>query len=115
MPWGFSFNPQFTHRNAACPVFSDDIYAMLLVGPYFKTLIKKPISHAAETAEVITALSFDSKERVNEIAEKGYGSRRSLLQRHRDLGSMYPRCFQDFDGHLRELFLMDPKAMPAQG
>lgn len=57
---GFSFNPQFTHKNAACPVFSDDIYAMLLVEPYFKTFIKKPISHATETAEVITALSFDS-------------------------------------------------------
>ena len=34
---GFAFNPQFTDENAACMVFSEDGYAMLLQEPFFKT------------------------------------------------------------------------------
>lgn len=37
---GFSFNPQFTDKTAACMVMSDDIYAMLLTHPKIKQFTK---------------------------------------------------------------------------
>lgn len=38
---GFSFNAQFTDANATCMIISDDIHAMLLVEPFFKTFTNK--------------------------------------------------------------------------
>src|SRR5512132_466626 len=64
---GFTFNPQFTDETAACMVVTDDIYAMLLTHPKFKEFTKKDVADAHKTTEVLTCLSFDSKEKVNEI------------------------------------------------
>ena len=36
---GFTFNPQFTDDKAACIVISDEIVVMLLVKPFFATLL----------------------------------------------------------------------------
>jgi predicted lactoylglutathione lyase len=41
---GFSFNPQFTDDKAACLVISDNIFAMLLTEPFFKTFTKKDVA-----------------------------------------------------------------------
>ena len=57
---GYSFNPQFTDENATCMIISDDIFAMLLVEPYFKTFIEKDVADAHKTAEVILALSAET-------------------------------------------------------
>jgi len=38
---GYTFNPQFTNEVAARLVISDDIYAMLLTEPMFKTSRQK--------------------------------------------------------------------------
>jgi hypothetical protein len=40
---GFSFNPQFTDKTAACMVMSEDIYAMLLTHPKIKQFTGKEI------------------------------------------------------------------------
>ena len=66
---GFTFNPQFTDETAACMVVTDDIYAMLLTHPKFKEFTKKDVADAHKTTEVLTCLSFDSKEKVNEIVD----------------------------------------------
>src|SRR5512133_3180266 len=60
---GFAFNPQFTDETAVCMVITDDIYAMLLTHPKFKEFTKMDIADAHKTTEVLTCLSFDSKER----------------------------------------------------
>ena len=41
---GFSFNPQFTDKTAACMVMSDDIYAMLLTHEKFRSFAPKAVS-----------------------------------------------------------------------
>src|SRR5512147_162409 len=66
---GFAFNPQFTDETAACMVIADDIYAMLLTHPKFKEFTKNDIADAHKTTEVLTCLSFDSRERVNEVVD----------------------------------------------
>ena len=60
---GFAFNPQLTDEMAACMVITDAIYVMLLTQPKFKEFTKKDIADAHKTTEVLTCLSFDSKEK----------------------------------------------------
>ena len=61
---GFTFNPQFTDKTAACMVISDDIYSMLLTHAKFKEFSKKPIADAHKTSEVLIALAVESRDKV---------------------------------------------------
>ena len=108
---GFTINPQFTDEKAACVVISEDIYAMILTENFFKTFTKKDIADAGKSTEAIIALSADSKEKVNEMADKAIeaGGKQSLDPQ--DHGFMYQRSFQDLDGHLWEVLWMDPAAI----
>ena len=110
---GFTFNPQFTDENAACLVIGENIYAMLLVDRFFRMFTKKEISDASKTTEVLTALSVDSREKVDQIANKALASGGSLNREPQDHGWMYGRSFQDPDGHIWELLYMDESRLPA--
>ncbi len=106
---GFTINPQFTDEKAACVVISEDIYAMILREEFFKTFIpKKEITDATKTTEVLVALSAESKEAVNEMADKALAAGALKLREPEDHGFMYTRSFQDPDGHIWEVFWMDP-------
>ncbi|CAM3626828.1 MULTISPECIES: VOC family protein [Paenibacillus] len=105
---GFEFNPQFTDKNAACLMIGDNIFAMLLVEDYFKTFTKKDLSNAANTTEVILALSAESKEQVDEIVNNALAAGGSPSNDPVDHGFMYSWSFQDPDGHLWEVLYMDP-------
>src|SRR5687768_15101759 len=67
---GFKFNQQFTDENATCMIVGDDIFVMLLVKPFFKTFTQKEIADATKNTEVIIALSAESKEKVDDLADK---------------------------------------------
>jgi uncharacterized protein len=105
---GFSFNPQFTDDTAACMVIADDIYAMLLTHPKIKEFTKKEIANAHKTTEVLTAISVESKDAANDIADKAINAGGSEARAPLDYGFMYGRSFNDLDGHIWEVFWMDP-------
>ncbi|GIP37852.1 extradiol dioxygenase [Paenibacillus sp. J31TS4] len=109
---GFSFNPHFTDENATCMVIHDNIFVMLLVESFFQTFTKKPIADASRGTEVIVALSTASREQVDELADKALAAGGSVSNDPVDHGFMYTRSFQDPDGHLWEVFHMDPNAVP---
>ncbi len=113
---GYSFNPQFTDDNAACLVISDTIYAMLLTTESMNRFIPKgkSIADANKTTEVLLALSFDSKDAVNAIAEKAYAAGATEARPAEDHGFMFSRSFNDLDGHIWEVFWFDPKALQPQ-
>jgi uncharacterized protein len=90
---GFAFNPQFTDETAACMVISDDIYAMLLTHPKFKEFTKKDIADAHKTTEVLTCLSFDGKEKVNEVVDGAVAAGGTEAREPQDYGFMYGRSF----------------------
>ncbi len=92
---GFTFNPQFTDENATCMVIGENIYAILLVDRFFQMFTKKEISDASKTTEVLTAISVESREKVDQIANKALASGRSLNKEPQDHGWMYGRSFQD--------------------
>ncbi|EGG38398.1 VOC family protein [Paenibacillus sp. HGF5] len=104
---GFEFNEQFTDKNAACLVIGDNIFAMLLTEDYFKTFTKKDLSNAANTTEVILALSAESREQVNDIVNAALAAGGSPSNDPVDHGFMYGWSFQDPDGHLWEVMYMD--------
>jgi predicted lactoylglutathione lyase len=108
---GYSFNPQFTDENAACLVIGDDIFAMLLVEPFFRRFTKKEIADATTTTEAIVALGVESRERVDELADKALASGGQAANETNDQGFMYGRSFQDPDGHIWEVLWMDPKTV----
>jgi predicted lactoylglutathione lyase len=106
---GFSINPQFTNDKAACVVISEDIYVMILKEEFFKTFIpNKQISDATKSTEVLVALSADSKDEVNKMADTALAAGGKTARDHEDHGFMYSRAFEDLDGHIWEVFWMDP-------
>ncbi|MDQ3682073.1 MAG: VOC family protein [Bacteroidota bacterium] len=112
---GFTINPQFTDEKAACVVISEDIYAMILREEFFKTFIpNKEIADSTKSTEVLVALSADSKEKVNELADKALAAGASTLREPDDYGFMYSRSFQDPDGHIWEVVYMDMNAVNEQ-
>jgi uncharacterized protein len=109
---GFSFNPQFTDENATCMIINDDASVMLLVQPYFETFVKKPISDAHSSTEVLVAFSADSRAHVDELADKALASGGKVAKEPQDHGFMYVRTFYDLDGHHWEVAFMDMSAFP---
>lgn len=105
---GFTFNPQFTDTTAACMVVTDDIYVMLLTHPKFKEFTKKNIADAHRTTEVLTCLSFESKDKVDETVNKAVAAGGTEARDPQDFGFMYGRSFNDLDGHIWEIIWMDP-------
>lgn len=105
---GFTFNQQFTDDTAACMVISDHIYAMLLTHEKFSQFTPKKIADTSQSTEVLNALSFDSKEKVNEAVDKAIGAGATEAREPIDYGFMYGRSFNDLDGHIWEFFWMDP-------
>jgi predicted lactoylglutathione lyase len=108
---GFTFNPQFTDQNATCMIINSDIYVMLLVESFFKTFTKKEISDAFKNTEVIIALSFESRDKVDELVDKALAAGAKKTNEPNDQGWMYERSFQDIDGHLWEMVYMNPDAV----
>lgn len=111
---GFEFNPQFTDEKAACLVIGENIFAMLLTEEYFKSFTKKEIPDTTGHAEVIIALSADSRGQVDEIVNKALASGGKPYSDSVDHGFMYTWSFQDPDGHLWEVMHMDPSAVPSE-
>ena len=108
---GFTFNPQFTDENATCMIVDENIFVMLLVDKYFKTFMPKEICDTSKSAEVLVALSFDSRAAVDEIVAKAIAAGGSTYKEPNDMGFMYQHGFQDLDGHLWEIFFMEESAV----
>lgn len=112
---GYTFKKQFTDEKAACLVISDTIFAMLLTEPFFQGFIPgKEISDTGKTKEVLVCLSADSKDAVNDLADKALAAGGKAFRAPDDHGFMYSRSFEDLDGHVWEIMWMDPAAVMPQ-
>ena len=111
---GFDFNPQFTNEQGACMVIGEDIFAMLLVEPFFQTFTRKPIADAKKSTEVLVCLSCDSRDEVDALVKKALAAGGTAPNAPQDHGFMYGHGFEDLDGHVWELVWMDPDAAPPQ-
>lgn len=98
-------------------IISEDIYAMLITEPFFKTFIpNKEITDTSKFKEVLLALSADSKQEVDELVDKAIAVGGKKFREPEDHGFMYARSFEDLDGHVWEVVWMDPASLnPAGG
>lgn len=110
---GFTNNPMFTNDQAAAMAWSDEIVVMLLRHDFWKTFTSKAIPNAHESAQVLLALSQESKDAVEAIVAKAVaaGGKADPTPKQ-DLGFMYGRSFEDPDGHIWENAFMDMAAVP---
>lgn len=111
---GFQFNPDFTNENGACMMVSENIFVMLLAEEFFQTFTKKEIVDATKMTEVITALSVESREEVDERMGVALEAGAEEAREPQDHGFMYGRSFQDLDGHIWEVFYMDQQQVAEQ-
>ena len=107
---GFEFDPKFTDETTTCMIVSEQAYVMLLTEAKFKEFTPKPIADVRGTAGAILAVSADSREGVDELADAADRAGASSSMDPMDMGFMYSRSFQDPDGHLWEVVWMDPAA-----
>lgn len=111
---GFTNNPQFSDDTAACMVFSEEIFVMLLTHDKFKSFIVKEIPDTSKTTEVINSLSLESAAKMNEMADKAVQAGAVEYSEAKDYGFMQLRNFEDPDGHCWEVFFMDMSKFPIQ-
>lgn len=104
---GFTFNAQFTSDDSTCMIVGENIYAMLLEDERFRGFIDKPIADA-KSSEVLISLGVGSKAEVSELAEAAFAAGARRYKEAEDLGFMFSWGFEDLDGHIWELFWMDP-------
>lgn len=108
---GFTFNPKFTDKTAACMVIADDINAMLLTHAKFKGFTKKSLADAHKTTEVLNCLVLDSKAKVNALVDKAVAAGGiETGGESQDSDAMFMRAFDDLDGHAWEIMWMDASA-----
>lgn len=111
---GLTFNQRFTNEQGACLEIGENIYAMLLVEPFFQGFTKLPISDAKKATEVLIALSCDSRAEVDEMVARAVAAGATTPNALVDHGFMVQHGFADLDGHQWEVFWMDEAAAPAQ-
>ena len=111
---GLSFNTQFTNDKGACLEIAPNIYAMLLVEPFFQSFTHLPIADARKSTEVLIALSCDSPAEVDMLVAKAVAAGGTTPNARVDHGFMVQHGFADLDGHQWEVFWMDMAKAPAQ-
>jgi uncharacterized protein len=103
---GFEFNADFTDDCAACMVVDQNIYVMLLAEERFRDFINGDISDAMKATEVLTCLSAESREQVDELVASAVAAGGKPWKPAIEEGPMYGGSFQDLDGHVWELMHM---------
>lgn len=109
---GYTFNPKFTDENATCMIVSDTIFVMLLNENRFRDFTDKTIIDAHKHVEMITAISVESRAKVDELVNKAIEEGATEPKPSQDYGWMYYRQFHDLDGHVWEILFADESQIP---
>ena len=105
---GLARNEQLSNENMEAFVVSDDIHVLLVVEPQFKAITKKGIPDTAITSEAILQLQVESRQRVDELADRALAAGAHAANAPNDQGFLYGRSFRDLDGHHWDVFCIGP-------
>jgi predicted lactoylglutathione lyase len=108
---GFGFDERFTDDTATAMIVNEQATVMLLTEGKFAEFATRPLADATRQTETIIALSGDSREDVDALADKALAVGATAAKEPMDLGFMYARSFHDPDGHHWEIVWMDPTAL----
>lgn len=107
---GCAIEPLFTDENAACIVWDENIYFMVLTHEFFRTFTDKTVADTATTAQVLVALSRDSRDHVDDTIARGLAAGGIEPRAAQDYGFMYSRDLEDPDGNVLSFAFMEPVA-----
>lgn len=107
---GCDINPLFTDENAACIVWSEDIFFMVLTREFFATFTDKKVVDAKDSAQVLVAVSRDSRDDVDAVLAAGLANGGTEPKDPQDYGFMYSRDLEDPDGNVLEFMYMSEEA-----
>lgn len=107
---GATINPLFTDENAACVVFGDNLYFMVVTREYLGTFTDKQIIDPKTQAQVSIAFTRDSREEVDATLEQALAAGGTEPRAAQDYGFMYSRDVEDPDGNLLGFLYMVPEA-----
>jgi predicted lactoylglutathione lyase len=108
---GATADPHFRDESCQMMRFSEEICVMIMTLERFSSFTPRGIPNAHETAQVLLALSAESRDEVDatvtQAATTGGEADPNPQQEH---GFMYGRSFADPDGHIWEVCWMDMAA-----
>jgi predicted lactoylglutathione lyase len=105
---GFTFNEQFTDEESTCMIVSEHIYVMLLEKRKFASFTSRKIADK-DTTEMTMSFACASADEVRTISEKAFELGAKRVNDPEDLGFMFSWGFEDLDGHMWDLFWMNPE------
>jgi predicted lactoylglutathione lyase len=104
---GFTFDEHFTDETSTCMIVGDNLYVMLIEHEKFNGFVDKKIA-PKDFVEAILAFSCDSPDQVRTLSEKAISLGARKINEPEDHGFMFSWGFEDLDGHLWDLFWMNP-------
>jgi predicted lactoylglutathione lyase len=111
---GFEFDQVFTDENASRMIIGDEASVMLTVEPFFSGFSGRAVTDTSTHSEVIVGLSAESRQQVDDLADKAMAAGGQAMGEPQDDGFMYMRGFRDLDGHQWSFIYMDMSAIPGQ-
>lgn len=111
---GLSVNEAFSDENTVSLVLNDQCTIMLLNTPRFTDFIVGDICDTSSAHEVLLAISADSRDEVDHLADTALAAGGSAWKDPQDHGFMFGRSFRDIDGHVWEVMWMDPAAISGE-
>jgi len=105
---GFRVEEHMRDERAVGMVVDDGIWLMLLTHPFFSRFTTKPVADAAAATEVITAVSAESPEAVDAMADRAAAAGGTPFDYAMEVPGMHGRSFADPDGHQWEVIHTDP-------
>ena len=107
---GFASNPAFCDERTSNVVIDDNIVVMLLERSRFAEFVTGAVANPAAGTAALYALSADSRDAVDTLADRALAAGASAWKPAQDHGFMYGRSFADPDGHVWEVMWMDVAA-----
>jgi len=107
---GCSINPLFTDENAACIVWDENTFFMMLTREYLGTFTDKRIIDPRTEAQTSVSFDRDSREHVDATLAAGLAAGGSEPREAQDYGFMYSRDLEDPDGNILGFLYMEPSA-----
>lgn len=110
---GFIKNNDFSNKDASAMVYDDTLSVMLLTHAFMKNFLPshKTVADSHKSCEVLTALQMNTKEAVDALYEKAIAAWAVATIPSYDHGFMYWKDFEDIDGHIWEVFWMQPQGL----
>ncbi|TAE55214.1 MAG: extradiol dioxygenase [Bacteroidetes bacterium] len=112
---GFTLNPGFSHSAHASSLLigEKNIVLMLFSAESFPQFSQNKVSDTAQGTEVLFSFSADSREEIDELAQKVVAAGGTLFSKPTEVqGWMYGCAFTDPDGHRWNALYMDMSKMP---